>query len=153
MSYTTGFARAPIEAVFGLLAHPKRYEQFVVGNSTIRRFDPVWPAEGTTFHHTLGVKPFVIKDKTISLATDHATYLVMETRMSVLGASITSFQLTPVANGTQIDLYEEAIRGPFAWLWSRPVDALLRGRNRRLLDRLTRLAEDETGTAANTSSA
>ena len=143
MSHTVAATRAPIETVFALLANPKRYEEFVVGNSTIRRFDPAWPDEGMRFHHSLGVKPFVVKDESISLATDHATYLVMETRMSVLGASITAFELTPTGAGTEIEIFEEAIRGPFAWLWSRPVEALLDWRNRRLLERLTGLAEAE----------
>ena len=147
MSHTTAFTRAPIETVFSLLADPSRYEEFVVGNSTIRRFDPEWPKEGTTFHHSLGVKPFIVKDESISLATDHATYLVMETRMSVLGASITAFELSSTGEGTKIEIFEEAIRGPFAWLWSRPVDALLDWRNKRLLERLTRLAEEEASQA------
>src|SRR5690606_13557738 len=72
MSHTIAFTPAPIETVFALLADPARYEEFVVGNSTIRSFDPDWPSEGATFHHSLGIKPFVVKDKSISLATDHA---------------------------------------------------------------------------------
>ncbi|MFO7292272.1 MAG: SRPBCC family protein [Actinomycetes bacterium] len=150
MSHTIAFTPAPIETVFALLADPARYEEFVVGNSTIRSFDPDWPSEGATFHHSLGIKPFVVKDKSISLATDHATYLVMETRMSVLGASITAFELSPTGAGTKIEIFEEAISGPFAWLWSRPVDALLDWRNRRLLERLCRLAEKEAGIGADT---
>lgn len=133
----------PSSAVFAVLADPRRYEQFVVGNSAIRSFDPHWPEEGSEFQHSLGVKPLVIQDSSTALATDRQTYLVMLTRMGFLGATITSFRLSSRPAGTEVEIREEPVWGMVVWMWSKMVDQMLAWRNRRLLVRLRKLAEEQ----------
>lgn len=133
----------PASSVFAVLADPPRYERFVVGNSGVRRFDPLWPEEGSEFAHTLGIRPLVMHDTTTSLATDHRTYLVLLTRMSLMGATITSFVLQPRESGTLMEIREEPMWGPVSWLWSKLVDQILAWRNRRLLVRLSDVAEEQ----------
>jgi hypothetical protein len=134
---------APRSSVFTVLADPPRYEQFVVGNSAVRRFDPRWPEDGSVFHHSLGIRPFLIKDVATSLGTDNATYLVLLTRMGFLGATITTFRLLTRPGGTEVEIREEPMWGMAAWMWTKLVDLVLAWRNRRLLARLKRLAEEQ----------
>lgn len=133
----------PMSSVFAVLADPPRYERFVLGNAGVRRFDPGWPEEGSEFAHTLGIRPLVMHDTTTSLATDHRTYLVLLTRMSLMGATITSFVLQPRESGTLMEIREEPMWGPVSWLWSKLVDQVLAWRNRRLLIRLSDVAEEQ----------
>lgn len=133
----------PMSSVFAVLADPPRYERFVVGNARVRRFDPRWPAEGSEFAHSLGIRPLVMHDTTTSLATDHRTYLVLLTRMSLMGATLTSFFLQPRESGTLLEIREEALWGPVSWIWSKLVDEVLAWRNRRLLVRLSDVAEEQ----------
>lgn len=133
----------PMSSVFSVLADPPRYERFVVGNARVRRFDPRWPEEGSEFAHSLGVRPLVMHDTTTSLATDHRSFLVLLTRMSFMGATITSFVLHPREGGTLMEIREEPIWGPVSWLWSKLVDEVLARRNRRLLVRMSDVAEEQ----------
>lgn len=144
MAVTTITIAAPPSEIFRILSDPDRYEEFVVGNSTIRRFDPDWPEEGSEFHHTLGIKPLVVMGKTVALTTDHATLLALDTGMGPLGATITIFKLFPTEEGTRVQIREEPIRGIVAWFWNKPIDVILDRRNRWLLRRLKRLAEADT---------
>lgn len=133
----------PMSSIFAVLADPPRYERFVVGNARVRRFDPRWPAEESEFAHTLGIRPLVLHDTTTSLATDYRTYLVLLTRMSFMGATLTSFVLHPRETGTLLEIREEPLWGPVSWIWSKLVDEVLASRNRRLLVRLSDVAEEQ----------
>lgn len=134
---------APMSSVFAVLADPRRYEQFVVGNSGIRHFDPDWPEDGSEFAHTLGVKPMVIHDTSTCLATDNHSFLVLLTRMGWLGATITTFVLHADPGGTELEIREEPLWGLVSRVWSKVTDMVLDWRNRRLLARFTRLAEEQ----------
>lgn len=134
---------APMSSIFAVLSDPPRYERFVVGNARVRRFHPRWPEEGTEFAHTLGVRPFVMHDRSTSLATDHRSYLVLLTRMSYMGATLTSFALTSSDRGTLVEIREEPLWGPVDWLWSKAVDKMLAWRNAHLLRRLRAVTEEQ----------
>lgn len=134
---------APAQSIFSVLADPSQYEVFVVGNSQIRRFDPRWPQPGTRFHHLLGVKPLVVAGSSLSLATDYETYLVLETGMGILGATLTTFYLMETPDGTKLEVREEPWSGLVARFWSKAVDIALDRRNRLLLRRLKRLSEEQ----------
>lgn len=143
MADTSTIIETPVSSVFAVLSDPRAYERFVVGNSRVRRFDPDWPDEGSEFHHSLGIRPFLIRDTSMSLGTDHRTFLVLLTRMGPLGATITSFVLSPHQGGTELAIREEPVWGPMALAWSKVVDSILDWRNRRLLVRLTDVAKEQ----------
>ncbi|HEX2152452.1 MAG TPA: SRPBCC family protein [Acidimicrobiia bacterium] len=145
MSLDSIVVDAPPSSVFGVLSDPRRYENFVVGNARIRRFDPRWPEEGSTFAHSLGMGPLVVKDTTTSIATDDASYLVLETRMGPLGTSVTVFRIGSTESGTRVEIQEDPISGPMAWVWNPLLDRALGWRNRWLLRRLGKLAERRFG--------
>ena len=57
MAHNEILVAASVEDTFRVLADPRCYGIWVVGSSEIRRADPDWPAAGTAFHHTVGVRP------------------------------------------------------------------------------------------------
>src|ERR671933_2013316 len=92
---------APPEVVWGLLAEPPSYEEWVVGNKEIRRHDPRWPAPGTEFHHTVGLGPLAVKDKTVALAADTGRRLVMNVRVLPVGHGVVTFEVEPDGAGAR----------------------------------------------------
>ena len=52
------------EDVFAVLADGWVFPTWVVGASRMRDVDEAWPAEGSHLHHSFGVWPAVIDDKT-----------------------------------------------------------------------------------------
>lgn len=129
------------DEVFGILADPRRYGDFVVGSRTVRRFHPRWPEQGSDIHHSLGVGVTLIKDRSISLTSEPPHLLVLKTMMRPVGIAETAFRLSPHARGTMVELEERPISGPLALPVLAPlVDAMLWLRNRLVLRRLCALA-------------
>jgi uncharacterized protein YndB with AHSA1/START domain len=131
---------APPPTVWGVLAEPPSYEQWVAGNQGIRDFDRNWPNPGTEFHHKVGIGPLTAKDKTISLEAEPLHRLVMNVRVLPFGHGIVTFELTETGSGTLVRMEERPAGGPVAVVW--PLfDPLVKLRNAETLRRLKRLAE------------
>lgn len=131
---------APPSVVWGVLADPPSYEEWVVGNKEVRRHDPDWPAPGTEFHHKVGFGPIALKDKTVLCEATPARRLVMNVRVLPFGHGIVTFELTEAGPGTAVTMSEVPAGGPAKPLW--PVlDPLVKLRNTETLRRLKRLAE------------
>lgn len=129
------------DAVFGILADPRRYGDFVVGSRTIRRFHPRWPEEGSDIHHSLGLGATLIRDRSVSLRSESPHLLVLKTMMRPIGITETIFRLSPKDGGTVAEIEENPVSGPIAVpALASLVDSALWLRNRRVLQRLRKLA-------------
>ncbi len=142
MAHNDVVVAAPPEVVFSVLSDPRSYEHWVVGNKRVRRFDPAWPEPGSEFHHTLGIGPLALRDKTCVAEVDAPRYLVLHARAMPVGMAEVRLELTPEGPGTRVTLTERPIRGPAARFANPLLDLLIRARNAESLRRLRRLAEE-----------
>lgn len=133
---------APRDAVALVLADPRSYEALVLGSKRVRWFDARWPEDGAAFHHSIGVGPLHIRDRSTVVADELPDRLQLVVGMGPLGRAEVEFRLTPEGTGTRVAMREDPVDGPVAAVWSPPVDALMRLRNDRALRRLAGLAAD-----------
>ena len=68
------------EEVFGVLADPERYPDWVVGADKIRDYDEEFPAVGSRFHHKVGPGPVNIRDYSEVLEVDPPHRLVLKAK-------------------------------------------------------------------------
>src|SRR3712207_9033137 len=80
MPVNTIDAKCPPETVFAVLSDPESYGYWVVGAADIRDADPGWPAPGTKFHHTQGIRGVGLKDTTSAVEVDPPRRIVLEVR-------------------------------------------------------------------------
>jgi uncharacterized protein YndB with AHSA1/START domain len=128
--------------VFGVLSDPESYEHWVVGSRSIDRHEPGWPAPGTRFEHTQGVRPVLIHDETESVASDppHRLELIVKARPLLVARVI--MRLEPEGEGTHVVMEEEPMSGIMAPLLRTPLGPpLIKMRNLESLRRLRKLAE------------
>lgn len=141
MARTEKLIHAPADTVFGVLSDPAAYQRFVVGTKRVRRFDPRWPEAGTELHHTVGVGPLAMRDKTVSVRCDPPTNLVERPHIRPFLVTETVFELEERGDDTLLRLHEYAVGGPLAPLWPGPLDGMMALRNRGVVHRIARLAE------------
>jgi uncharacterized protein YndB with AHSA1/START domain len=137
------FVAAPPNAVFAVLDDPCAYPTWVVGTRRIRRVDDAWPAEGSEFHHAIGVPGAEIQDSTEVLRHDPPHHLVLEVRFRPSGVGRVELDVVPADGGSRVIMVEELQSGPVTWLPSFVSDAFLSGRNQWSLRRLRREIERE----------
>jgi uncharacterized protein YndB with AHSA1/START domain len=135
----------PPERVFGVLADPFGYADWVVGSDTIRDADETWPAPGARLHHRVGIGPLKINDNTEVLESAAPRRLVLQARSRPLGTARIVFELLPDGRGTRVRMHEHP-----GDLLSRIVhnplfDKLVEYRNAETLRRLARRAVDGPG--------
>ncbi len=143
MSVNRTFVAAPPETVFAVLSDPPSYARFTVGTKRIRRFEPTWPEVGTTFHHTLGVGPLILRDLSRVVELEAGRRLVLRAQMRPLAVNRVAFSLRPGhgGEGTDVEIEEYAIEGPAAAIWNPVLDGAMWLRNQELLRRLKKVAE------------
>jgi uncharacterized protein YndB with AHSA1/START domain len=135
--------QAPPAVVFSVLGDPRTYEHWVVGNKRVRRFDPDYPAPGSEFHHTVGLGPLAVKDKTCVAEADEPRCLVLHARAMPAGVAEVRLELAPEGSGsTRVSMTEHPIGGPAARFPNRLLDFLTHLRNAESLRRLRHMAED-----------
>jgi carbon monoxide dehydrogenase subunit G len=144
MSRTTEHVDATPERIFRILDDPWTYEFWVVGCKNIRAADPEWPAVGASFHHSVGIGPITVKDKTTILERDPPRRLKLRARARPTGIAHVDVQLTPSGSGTNVVMLEEPVEGPAAKLHNPLLDRLIHHRNVETLRRLKWLAERES---------
>jgi len=132
--------KAPVEAIFDVLADGTAYAHWVVGAKAVRRVDQAWPAKGTCFYPTVGIGPFTIKDSTECLEVEAPRRIVLEARMRPLMVATVELQLEPVDEGTQVTMTERPSAGLVTPLGRLMVPALSL-RNKLSLARLERLVQ------------
>ncbi len=138
---TLPFESSP-EQVFAVLADGRRYADWVVGAKRIRDVDDAWPAEGSCFHHEVGVGPLTIKDSTKLLAFEPPRKVVLEARAWPAGRARVTITVSPRDGGRSEVLIEEVpTGGPAKTIDSWPLRRLTMLRNVESLKRLRRIAD------------
>ena len=132
----------PPERVFEVLSDPRSYGRWVVGSRGVHAADTTWPAPGSVFEHTQGVRPLpLLRDRTAVLACTPPTMLRLRVQARPLTVAHVTLRLAPHASGTHVvmeevpaDLRSQVVMNPLT-------DPLIRLRNAESLRRLKRLAE------------
>lgn len=141
MSTRSVTVTVPPEKVWEVLADGWLFPLWVVGATRMRAVDEGWPAVGTQLHHSVGSWPLVIDDTTSSLACEPGSRLELQARAWPAGEARVVLRLTPVPEGTEVTIEEDADSGP-ALLVPRPLrSAMLAWRNTETLRRLASLVE------------
>lgn len=129
------------EAVFAVLADAWVFPTWVVGASRMRDVDGDWPEVGSKLHHSFGLWPLVIDDRTEMVEWDPPRRAVMQPAGWPLGEARVEIDVKPRGAGCVVRLVEFAVRGPGRLVPSPVADALLSVRNRETLTRLAHIAE------------
>lgn len=127
--------------VWAVLADGWLYPSWVVGASRMRDVDRSWPAPGSQLHHSVGLWPLLLDDRTEVIGSIPQEELRLRAHGWPAGAAEVLIRLTPVEDGTEVTIEEDAVEGP-----ARLVPGPLRQvgvipRNREALRRLAFLAE------------
>jgi hypothetical protein len=137
------------ERAFQLLEDPRSLRVLVVGARKIRRFDPAWPDTGTALQHSVGVPPFVLRDRTVVTECIPVRRLVLEARIRPVGTFLATFEFEPHPSGCTLAVEEHAVGGLCALPGINQVaDRLIGLRNAELCRRFRRLAERREQLAA-----
>lgn len=138
----------PPEAVWDALADAGGFGYWVVGSNEIRDVDETWPAPGSRFHHTVGIRPLRVSDHTESLEAQRPSLLRMRAKARPVGTAQVTLTMTPQDGGTRVRITENP-DGLTAWLSLNPlVQLLVKGRNAESLMRLEELALKQAGRRA-----
>lgn len=127
--------------VWAVLANGWLYPSWVVGASRMRDVDQSWPAPGSTLHHSVGLWPLLLDDRTEVIACEPQRRLRLKAHGWPAGAAEVLIELEPADGGTEVTIREDAVAGP-ATLVPGPVrQVTMVPRNREALRRLAFLAE------------
>lgn len=123
----------PPDDVFAVLVTPETYPFWLVGCQAIRAVDEAWPAEGTAFHHRVGlVGALTVADSTKVLAVEAPHLLALEVRARPLGRGRVTFRLESAGDGGTTVVMDEVPIGGLGPL--RPLlDPVTDRRNQRSL--------------------
>lgn len=139
------------EDVFEVLSDGWLYPSWVVGASRMRQVDDTWPRPGAQLHHSFGVWPVLINDKTVVEEFAPPRTMVMRARGWPVGEAHVTLDIKARGDDTVVRIQEEAVAGPARFVPRPIMDLMLRWRNAETLHRLAYLAEGRaagrTGTA------
>lgn len=141
MSRNVRMLRCTPEDVFRVLADGWLYPSWVVGASRMREVEEAWPAAGSALHHSFGVWPVLIDDKTVVEAFEPPRRMVMRARGWPIGEARVTIDVKPRGEGCVVRIQEEAVAGPGRFVPEPIMDILLHWRNDETLHRLAYLAE------------
>jgi len=148
MASNERFMPVPPEAVWDALADARGFGYWVAGSSEIRDVEGSWPAPGSRFHHTVGIRPLRVSDHTESLEARRPSLLRMRAKARPLATAQVTLTMTPQDGGTRVRMTESP-DGWTSWLTLNPLLQLLtKGRNAESLVRLEELALRRAGTSA-----
>ena len=145
MSRNVTELRCTAEAVFHVLGDGWVYPSWVVGASRMREVDDSWPEAGSELHHSFGVWPMLIDDKTVVEEWDPPRRMVMRARGWPIGEARVTIDVKPRDAGCVVRIQEEAVAGPGRVIPQRLLDMPLHWRNNEALHRLAYLAEGMAG--------
>lgn len=132
---------APMD-VFRVLGDGWLYPSWVVGASRMRDVDETWPRAGSGLHHSVGVWPILIDDKTSVTEWSPPYRMELRARAWPLGEAAVVIDVRGSGHGScLVRIQEEARRGPARGIPRSLFDALIHWRNTETLHRLAYLAE------------
>ena len=127
--------------VWAVLSDGWLYPTWVVGASRMREVDDSWPAPGSKLHHSVGLWPLLINDRTEVVGSEPQKSLRLKAHGWPAGAAEVLIELQPAGDGTEVSIREDAVAGP-AKLIPHPLrQVAMMPRNREALRRLAFLAE------------
>ena len=141
MSRNVRELRCTPEDVFRVLGDGWLYPSWVVGASRMREVDEAWPREGAELHHSVGVWPLLINDKTVVEQCDPPRRIVLRAHGWPLGEARVTIDVKPRGERCVVRIQEEPIAGPGVLVPTPIMDVLLHWRNDETLHRLAYLAE------------
>ncbi|HVL84381.1 MAG TPA: SRPBCC family protein [Pseudonocardia sp.] len=129
------------EAVWAVLADAWNYPAWVVGASRARAVSADWPEVGSVLHHSVGVWPLVLDDRTTVTRCEKHRRLVLRGGAWPFGEADIDFALYPLPDGScEVVLTEDAAKGPARLLPGAVRNLLIAPRNVEVLRRLGYLA-------------
>jgi hypothetical protein len=141
MSHNVRVLRCTPEDVFEVLGDGWLYPSWVVGASRMREVDETWPMAGAELHHSFGVWPALIDDKTVVEEFVPSRLMVMRARGWPMGEARVRIEVKPRGDQSIVRIEEEAVAGPGRFIPRPVMDVLLHWRNAETLHRLAYLAE------------
>lgn len=129
------------DAVWHILCDGWLFAGWVVGSSRIRAVDEHWPSEGSRFHHSVGLWPFLNDDFTEVVTADPGRMLELEAHTWPMGKARVRLTLTKIPEGCEITLEEWVVTAPFKSIPKRLQEKLAAPRNKECLRRLALIAE------------
>lgn len=129
------------EDVFEVLSDGWLYPSWVVGASRMREVDETWPMAGAELHHSFGVWPALIDDKTVVEEFIPSRMMVMRARGWPIGEARVTIDVKPRGHECVVRIQEEAVAGPGRFVPPQLLDIPLHWRNNETLHRLAYLAE------------
>lgn len=129
---------APPTTVFDMIADPRTYPDWLVGNKDIRSVDDDFPAKGAEFEHTVGVGPVSVDDSTQVVESHRPDRLVLRVRVGPFEGHVELLVLAS-PKGTEVRFRERPVGIPAALTpFLRPS---LQARNGESLRQLRELVE------------
>lgn len=141
MSQNVRVLRCTPDDVFEVLGYGWLYPSWVVGASRMREVDETWPMAGAELHHSFGVWPALINDKTVMEEFVPSRLVVMRARGWPVGEARVRIEVKPRADEAVVRIQEEAVAGPGRFVPRAVMDVMLHWRNAETLHRLAYLAE------------
>jgi uncharacterized protein YndB with AHSA1/START domain len=130
--------------VWSVLSDGWLYPSWVVGASRMREVEESWPAPGSKLHHSVGMWPLLLDDRTEVLGCEPQRSLRLKAHGWPAGAAEILIELTPVGDGTEVTILEDAVSGPATLVPPSLRQLGMVPRNKEALRRLSFLAERRT---------
>jgi uncharacterized protein YndB with AHSA1/START domain len=141
MSTNSRVIKTVPDHVWDVLADGWLYPLWVVGATRMRAVDASFPEVGSKLHHSAGVWPVVINDETEVLACDRGRSLRLRAAGWPMGEAEVVITLTASGAHTHVELREDAVSGPGAYLPAALRTPMIAWRNTETLRRLAFVAE------------
>jgi uncharacterized protein YndB with AHSA1/START domain len=97
---------APPDEVYGVLADPSTYPNWLVGAQRVRAADRRFPDRGAEFQHTVGAQPVTVDDSTKSLGAEPERYVALVVNAGPFHARV-DFDLEPGGAGETLLRFSE----------------------------------------------
>ncbi|MBO0985261.1 SRPBCC domain-containing protein [Rathayibacter sp. SD072] len=145
MSRNTRVFHCPPESVFAALSSGWLFPSWVVGASRMRKVDQDFPHVGSQLHHSFGLWPLVIDDRTTVLEWDPPHRFVIQAAGWPMGEARVRIEVEPHKGGCRVRMHETAVKGPGTLIPKPLLHSFLWVRNIEALQRLAHMAEAGAG--------
>ncbi|HSL59904.1 MAG TPA: SRPBCC family protein [Acidimicrobiales bacterium] len=144
MAHTCVEVAAVPEAVFDVLLDPRTYPSWLVGADEIRAVDDAWPQPGARFHHTVGIWPVHIHDRTELVAIDRPRMLRLSVRATALVRATVTITVRGDERSSIVCMEEEPAHRVIGRVVRPVLDPATHLRNHASLRRLAALVQERT---------